>query len=305
MEIHHSHQISSRSGSDNNKDPALFLRSFYRLFVTGVLVVFSIITLIPFIWLLIGSFKTNQDFFNAMFLPTGDGFLGIAWHRLTLENMYNLFTTLNFGNHIMNSFFIASVTSSVATFFAALGGYSLSKYRFRGREALTGLVLAALVIPAPLLISPVYQLLFRFGLLDTYFGLILPAMAPPFGIFLFRQAMLNSVPGDLLEAARIDGCGEIRIFFSVVLPIVRPMVGAFLLITFLGTWNNFISPQVILQDPDKYPLSVAIAQLNGLYISEYGMISAGTVVSVAPVMILFLLLQKEFISGLTSGAVKG
>jgi ABC-type glycerol-3-phosphate transport system permease component len=130
-------------------------------------------------------------------------------------------------------------------------------------------------------------------------------MAPAFGIFLFRQAMLNAVPMEMLEAARIDGCGEFRIFVSIVFPVVRPMVGAFLLITFLGTWNNFIGPQVILQDVDKFPLSVAIAQLRGIYTTDYGMISAGTIVSIMPVMIVFLLLQKEFIAGLTSGAVKG
>ena len=110
---------------------------------------------------------------------------------------------------------------------------------------------------------------------------------------------------ELIEAARIDGSGEMRIFFTVVLPLVRPMVGAFLLITFLGTWNNYISPQVILQSPERFPLSVAIAQLKGVYSQDYGMLMAGTLVSVLPVLVLFLLLQREFIAGLTSGAVKG
>ena len=271
----------------------------------GALIVFSIMTLIPFLWLLVGSFKSNEDFFTSLFFPVGDGFLGVAWERLTLVNFTNLFTTLDFGNNIMNSIFLASVTSLIATFFAALGGYALSKFQFHGRTIITALVLASIIIPGPLLIAPVYQLLYKLGLLNTYTGLILPALGPAFGIFLFRQAMLNSVPLEMLEAARIDGCGELRIFFSVVLPVVRPMIGAFLLITFLGTWNNFISPQVILQDPDKFPLSVAIAQLRGIYSTDYGMIAAGTLVSIAPVMMIFLLLQKEFIAGLTSGAVKG
>jgi multiple sugar transport system permease protein len=271
----------------------------------AALIAFSVLTLIPFLWLAAGAFKTNADFFSHLFLPLGDGWFGVAWERLTTRHFVNLFVDLGFGNHIMNSLFLASVTSLMATLCAALGGYALAKFRFAGRDLITGLVLAAIIIPGPLLIAPVYQMLYQLGLLNTYSGLILPAMAPAFGIFLFRQAMLNAVPGEMLEAGRIDGCGEIRMFFVIVLPIVRPMVGAFLLITFLGTWNNFIGPQVILQDSDKFPLSVAIAQLRGIYNTDYGMISAGTLLSIAPVMVIFLLLQREFIAGLTSGAVKG
>jgi ABC-type glycerol-3-phosphate transport system permease component len=117
--------------------------------------------------------------------------------------------------------------------------------------------------------------------------------------------MLNSVPTELIESARLDGCGEIRIFLEIVLPLVRPMAGAYLTIAFIGMWNNFIAPQIILQSPERFPLSVAIYHLRGLYASDYGLIMAGTLVAIAPVMCLFLLLQREFISGLTSGAVKG
>lgn len=282
-----------------------FLRIFSRILIYGSLATFSLITLIPFLWLTISSFKLNADFFAYLFLPLGDGFMGIAWDRLTLVHFQTLFTRLGFLNAMMNSLFLASTTSILATFLAALGGFALAKYTFRGRTVITALVLAALVIPAPLLIAPVYQLLYRLDLLNTYTGLILPALAPAFGIFLFRQAMINSVPGELLDAARIDGCSELRIFFNVVLPIARPMMGAFLLITFLNTWNNYIGPQIILQESEKFPLSVAISQLRGLYISEYGLISAGTLVSIAPMLMIFLLLQKEFIAGLTRGAVKG
>ncbi|MFN9973337.1 MAG: carbohydrate ABC transporter permease, partial [Phycisphaerae bacterium] len=161
------------------------------------------------------------------------------------------------------------------------------------------------LIPGPLLLAPGYQLLYNLGLLDSFAGLILPAIAPAFGVFLFRQAVLSGVPTDLLEAARIDGAGEWRTFMVVVLPLVRPMIGTFLMITFLGVWNNFIGPQVVLQSPDKFPLSVAVAELKRGYYSDYGLQMAGTVVSILPVMILFLLMQKDFVSGLAAGAVKG
>ena len=167
------------------------------------------------------------------------------------------------------------------------------------------MVLSSLIIPGSLLLAPGYQLLYKLHLLDSFAGLILPGIAPAFGVFLFRQSMMNSVPGDLMEAGRIDGCGEIRMFFTIILPIVRPMTGAFLLITFLGCWNNFIGPQIVLQTPEKFPLAVAIAQLKGLYSTNYGMLMAGTLGSIVPVLALFLLLQKEFIAGLTAGAVKG
>jgi ABC-type glycerol-3-phosphate transport system permease component len=272
----------------------------------ALLLLAAAITLIPFFYLVSSALKTKDAFFSSHFLPRGNGWLGIDWTGLTLEHFYVLFTdpSLGFGRAVLNSVFYASVFSILATLGAAMGGYALAKFAFRSNKLLTALVLASLIIPAPLLLAPGYQLIYRLGLLDSFTGLILPGIAPAFGVFLFRQAMLNSVPLDLMEAARMDGCGEIRMFFILIVPLVRPMMGAFLLITFLGAWNNFIHPQIILQTPEKFPLAVAIAQLKGLYSTDYGLLMAGTVVSIAPVMGLFLLLQKDFIAGLTSGAVK-
>ncbi len=231
----------------------------------------------------------------------------IAWDKITFTHYRQLFANpdFSFARNVLNSVFYASTLSVLATLFSAMGGYALAKFQFRGQATVTRLVLLALIIPGSLLLAPGYQLLYHLGLLDTYAGLLLPGLAPAFGVFLFRQSMLNTVPMELIESARIDGCGEIRIFFSIILPLVRPMIGAFMMITFLGAWNNFIGPQIVLQNPSKFPLAVAIAQLKGVYNTEYGMLMAGTVVSIAPVMALFLLLQREFISGLTSGAVKG
>lgn len=273
--------------------------------IYAVLLASSAILLMPFAYLLCAALKTNADFFTSLFLPTGDGFLGIAWGRLTLSHFGRLFSEMNFASYVLNSFFISSVTSVFATLFCAMGGYALAKFRFRGRATMTAVVLGALVIPGTLLLAPTYQLLYRVGLQDTYVGVILPLITPAFGVYLFRQAMLSSLPDELMEAARIDGCGEIRLFFTMALPMVRPMVGAFLMITYLTTWNNFIWPQVVLQSADKLPLSVAIAQLKSVYNQDYGLLMAGTLVSIAPVLALFLMLQRDFIAGLTSGAVKG
>lgn len=285
--------------------PAQEPLTLFNVAIYAALTGFAVLTLIPFAWMLTSAFKSTPDFFSSVFLPGGDGFLGIAWDRLTLDNFRQLFGQHHVLRALLNSVFLSSVTSLGATLFAAMGGYALSKYPFPGRGPLTAVVLIALIIPAPLLLAPGYKLLYQLGLLDTYSGLLLPAIAPAFGVFLFRQSMLNSVPNDIIEAARIDGAGEIKIFFGLVIPLVRPMVGAFLMITFLAVWNNFVNPQVVLQSSELFPLSVAINNMRGLYGTEYGLIMAGTLVSIAPVMCLFLLLQKEFIAGLTSGAVKG
>ena len=249
------------------------------------------------------------------------GFGGVAWGLLTDDNFDRLVNGIpqdddgdgttdrristGVARALVNSFYYASVTAVLATLGAAMGGYALSKFRFRGRSLIDNTVLAALVIPGALLIAPGYQLLYWLGLLDSYLGLILPGLAPAFGVYLFRQAMIGGVPDEMIEAARIDGCGEIRLFFDMALPMVRPMVGAFLLITYLGAWNNFIGPQIVLQTPEKFPLAVWISQLRGVYGIDYGLIMAGTLVAIAPVLVLFLLLQREFIAGLTAGAVKG
>jgi len=278
-------------------------RVFGKLGLYAVLIPAAIITLIPFAWLLLASLKGRDAFFSGLFLPRTED--GIDWGAFTLANFQRLFVDEGIGRALLNSIFLSSTTAVLATLACAAGGYALAVYRFRGRGLLTALVLLALIIPPPLLLAPSYKWLYQLGLLDTYAGLILPAIAPAFGVFLFRQAALQSVPKAMIEAARIDGCPEPGIFIIIGLPLLRPMVGAFLLITFLATWNNFITPQIILKDPSKFPLSVAVAQLKGVYSIDYGLIMAGTVVSIAPVMILFLFLQREFISGLTAGAVKG
>lgn len=266
---------------------------------------FAAITLVPFAYLIFSAFKSQDSFFSFVFWPTNGAWYQIDWDGFTLSHWNTLFFEAGIFRATVNSFFLSSVTAILATLFSAMGGYALAKYRFKGRGIITVLVLGSLAIPFALLIAPGYQLLYWLGLLDTYSGLILPGVAPAFGLYLFRQAFISSLPDALIEAARIDGCSDIRIFFQIALPMVRPMIGAFLLITYLATWNNFISPQIVIQSADKLPLSVFVAQLRTPYGTQYGLIMAGTLVAVAPVLVLFLLLQRDFISGLTAGAVKG
>ncbi|MGP1272469.1 MAG: carbohydrate ABC transporter permease [Phycisphaerales bacterium] len=271
-----------------------------------LLTIVSVVVVVPLLYLIASAFKTERGFLDSLFLPRGDGVLGVAWDELTLVQFQRLFSeNIGIGRALLNSVFLASTTSLLATLICAAAGYALAVYRFSGRSAMEWLVIAALIIPPPLLIAPSYQWLYQLGLLDSYAGVILPAIAPAFGVFLFRQASMQSVPRSMLEAARIDGAGELTIFLGLGLPMLRPMVGAFLIITFLAMWNNFIGPQIVLQSASKQPLSVAIYQTQHSYYADYGLLMAGTLISILPVMALFLLLQKEFISGLTTGAVKG
>jgi multiple sugar transport system permease protein len=270
----------------------------------AVLVAAAVVTAVPFVWMLCASLKTNEDFFTSLFLPLNEGG-GIAWNRVTVGHFVRLFTEHGFARAMLNSVFLSATSAVVATVTASMAGYALARFEFRGKALVSAIVMGVLVVPGAVLLAPSYQLLYGLNLLDSFAGLILPAAAPAFGVFLFRQAVKSSVPPQLLEAARIDGAGELRIYFEIALPLLRPMVGAFLLITFLGTWNNFIGPQIVLQTPERFPLAVAVSQLRGVYYQDYGLQMAGTLVSVFPVLALFLLLQNEFIAGLTTGAVKG
>ncbi len=282
-----------------------FSRRSSTLATYTMLALACVLTLAPFVWLAFACLKNTEDFVRYTFLPRGDGLAGVAWDRLSLQSFRRLFEQLDFAQSLLNSTFLASSTAVLATLFCAMGGYALARLEFRGKRLVITLVLSAVVIPAPLLLAPAYQLLFQLRLLDSYAGLILPAAAPAFGVYLFRQFILRAVPTELIESARLDGSGEFRTFLVIVLPLVRPMIATFLMITFLGVWNNYVWPQVVLQTPSRFPLSVAVAQLKGVYYQDYGLQMAGTVVAIVPVLVLFLVLQREFVSGLASGAVKG
>jgi ABC-type glycerol-3-phosphate transport system permease component len=252
------------------------------------------IALTPLVWLLAASIKGPDDLFHYTFFAP----------QATSDNFRDLFRTIPFPRYLMNSLFVACTTVLAQLFFCSLAGFALAKYEFRGKKAVMVLMLATMMIPGQVIMAPLYEQIYRLGMMNSFRGLIIPGAVSVFGIFLFRQSILT-VPDELLHAARIDGCSEFRIYWDVVMPVSRPMIGAFCLIAFMGTWNNFLWPQIILHHNDRFTLPIAMNQLVGLYQQQYGMLMAGTLLSVLPVIILFLLLQKEFVAGLTAGAVKG
>lgn len=263
--------------------------------------------LMPFAWLICAAFKDPAVLNEYTFLPPPQE---LSSETVNLKNFRTLLAEkqtvqgpVSFWRYVANSLFLASAGTFLSLVFSSMGGYALAKYRFRGRGVLITFMLASLTIPGVVLLAPNFEIIWRLGWMDTYRALLIPGCVSVFGIFLYRQAILG-VPDDLIEAGRIDGCGEFRIYLMLVMPLVRPMTGAFCLISFLGAWNAFLGPNIFLQSQDKLTLPVVLNQYIGEYAQQYGVFLAGTLLAIIPPAILFYSLQREFISGLTTGAVK-
>jgi ABC-type glycerol-3-phosphate transport system permease component len=276
-----------------------------RIAVIALLLITAVISLTPLIYLVAASSKGPDDLFHYTFFAfSRTAHFPYLSLRVSGVNFVRLFTEVPFQRYLINSVFVACVTVMVQLFFSSLAGFALAKYEFAGKKLVMILMLSTMVIPGQVVMAPLYELIYRLGLVDSYPGLIIPGAVNVFGVFLFRQAILQ-VPDELIHAARIDGCSEFRIYWDIVMPVSRPMVGAFCLISYMGTWNSFLWPQIILHHSQRFTLPIALTQLVGLQQQEYGTLMAGTLVSVLPVVVLFMLLQKEFVAGLTAGAVKG
>jgi ABC-type glycerol-3-phosphate transport system permease component len=265
-----------------------------------ILLGLAILCLVPFFWLICAAFKQQSDMFESAFLPWGH------LDALTLENFRVLFTHIPFPRWLFNSLFLACTQTAVVVTLSSLGGFALAKYRFPGRKMLMLVMLFTMLLPYQVILPSSYELIYHLGWINSYAAILVPGATSVFGMFLFRQAMA-SVPDELLQAGRVDGCSELRLWWEIAMPIVKPMVGAFTLLAFLANWNNFLWPQIVLQDELKYTLPIGLTNMIGLpeFETQYGVLMAGTLLSIIPVIILFFVLQKDFIAGLASGAVKG
>lgn len=273
-----------------------------------VLVLASALVLAPFFWLIAAAFKDKSVFNEYVFFPP----LG-EWSEKTinLSNFRRLFAgddsvqgKVYFWQYLLNSVFFASMGTMLQLVFCSAAGYALAKFEFHGKRALMTFMLGSMMIPGVLLLAPVYQMMVQLHFVDTYHGVLLPGIVSVYGIFLFRQAIL-AVPSEMIDAGRIDGCSEFEIYLRLVMPLVRPMSAAFCLVTFLGSWNSYFGPSIFLQTQEKLTLPVILNLYIGLYANEYGVFLAGTLLAIVPPALLFFALEKEFVSGLTSGAVKG
>jgi multiple sugar transport system permease protein len=262
----------------------------------AALLAIALVSLAPLAWMLSVSFMPvgEASHFPPPFLPS----------RVTLANYHELFARVGLGRNFANSVLVSGAITLLSLLVNTMAGYAFAKLRFRGRERLFRWLLAALVVPAQVAMLPLFLLMKQLGLVDSYAGVVLPALATVFGIFLVRQ-YTRGIPDELIEAARIDGAGEARIFFRIVLPLLKPVLVTLAIFTFMAAWNDFMWPLIVLTGQDHHTLPVAMATLSREYYMETEMMMAGAVVTVLPVLLLFLLLQRYYMQGLLLGSVKG
>jgi len=267
----------------------------------------ALLVLSPFVWVIPAVFKSGAAFNDYVFFPP----LSKWSETMTLANFRKLAEgrpsprgQVYFWEYLLNSTVVATATTTLQIFFSSLAGYALAKFEFRGKAALMLFMLGSMMIPSALLMAPLYKMVVDLGLVDSLASVIVPLMVSTYGTFLFRQACV-SVPNEMLDAARLDGCSELGIYFRVVMPLVRPMTAAFCLVAFLANWNAFFQPNIFLHSEDNLTVPVVLNLLLGVYRMKQGIYLAGTALAMIPPAVLFFFLQKEFISGLTSGAVKG
>ncbi|MEW5835804.1 MAG: carbohydrate ABC transporter permease [Pseudomonadota bacterium] len=266
-----------------------------RWTINGLLLAGSAVALFPLAWMLSVSFMHPGD--------TGSLPPPLLPADATLGNYRTLFLRVGIGGYLANSLAVSTAITVLSLAFNLMAGYAFAKLRFRGRTAVFRALIGGLVIPAQVAMLPLFLLLKYLGLVNSYAGVVLPALASVFGIFLVRE-YARGIPRELLEAARMDGAGEARIFVQIVLPLLRPIVVTLAIITFLTAWNDFMWPLIVLTGQDHYTLPIGLASLAREHARDTELMMAGAVITVLPVLVLFLALQRYYLQGLLLGSVK-
>lgn len=261
-----------------------------------VLLLMGIVTVYPFVWMVCSSFKQNKEIvaLKQQLLP----------NVFTLVNYGNMNAHFNFMRFFMNSLFITLAVTMMVVYTSTICGFVLSKYQFKGRNLLFSFVLSTMMIPWCVTIIPKYSMIRWFGWLDSYTALLVPAMFSGFGIFMMKQH-ITSLPDEILEAARIDGASEFYIFHKIVFPMAKNGISSIAIFQFLWCWEDFLWPYLIINDEKKQLLSVGLKMFNGQYSTDYGALFAATTISIIPVLVIYLIFQKQFIAGIAASAVKG
>ncbi|MCL2285874.1 MAG: carbohydrate ABC transporter permease [Firmicutes bacterium] len=267
-----------------------------NLFLLGL----GILVMLPFVFMLVASFTPTREIWQG-----GLG-LRINPETVTLENFRALWTNRDgiYWRFFFNSVFVTTVNTILILIFTSMVGYGLAMYQFKGRNFLIILILCTMMIPGTILLLPLFRLLTTFRLMDSYVGLILPAMVPAFSSFFFRQFCIG-LPKEYMEAARIDGSGEAAIFLRIYVPLMAPAFGAMAILQGMGIWNDFIWPMIVLRTTTSLTLAPGLMSSMTPYENSFDILFAGSVMSVIPIIILFLFNQRAFIGGLTVGGVKG
>ncbi len=278
-----------------------FKAIFKLLLLYLPLIIWTVITIYPFWYMIVVSTKSQAQIFS---FPPPMTLAGDFWNQF-LENYRSLLNRIPFWRNLWNSVYIAAMSTILSIFFCSLGGYGFAMYRFKGKSVFFAFMLFTLMIPPLISIIPYFLIMRYFGWLDTAKAIYLPGIANSFGTFLMRQYIETSIPVDLIDAARVDGCSEFMIYWQIVFPLILPVVGSFGIITFLGSWNNFLVALVVMTSKTSFTIPVALNSLRGLQNVDYGAIMVGTFISVFPLVFMFILMSRLIISKVTEGALKG
>src|ERR1700737_211390 len=289
-------RFASAVGGPPSESSAATRRRISQIILYVLLIIGALIALLPMLGML-----------SASFMPTGEASMSpphLLPSKITFSHYGELFTRLNLGRYLFNSALIAFTVTGLSLVINSMAGYAFAKLRFRGRDRAFRILSLGLVLPVQVAMLPLFLLMKNLHLINTYWGVIIPGMASIFGIFLIRQYAL-SIPDDMLDAARIDGASELRIYWSVVVPGILPILATLAIWTFLATWNDFMWPLIVLSDEAHYTLPVALANLSGEHVMDTELMMAGSVLTVIPVLAVFLFLQRYYIQGVMAGSVKG
>jgi putative chitobiose transport system permease protein len=263
----------------------------------GFLTIIAILMLFPLLWLISTALKSPSE--NIFQFPPQ------LWPaQPTLENFIKVWQTNPFGQYLWNSTLVAGLTVSLNLLFCALAAYPLARLNFKGRDFIFAGILSTIMIPFQIVMIPLYILTVQLGLRNSYLGIIFPSLASAFGIFLLRQAFMG-VPKELEEAARMDGCSELGIWWFVMLPAIRPALVTLAIFVFIGSWSDFLWPLIVLDQPEYYTLPLGVATLAGTFSLDWRLIAAGSVISIAPVLFFFLLMQRYVVPTDAGSGVKG
>ncbi|WP_181143965.1 carbohydrate ABC transporter permease [Vibrio chagasii] len=276
----------------------MYIMTKILMVMLGILLIVSaIITVFPFVWSALLSTRDRSEIF-------GSG-ISFAIGDSLMVNYAKLLEIMPFWKAMFNSIYVAFLGTTISLLFCSMGGYAFAVFKFRGKNVLFGMLVGSMAIPPVLSLIPYFMIVKFLGLLDNHMAVWLPFTTTPFGIFLMRQHVIASIPKELLEAAKLDGAGEFRTYWSVVLPLMKPALATLAIVQFVFFWNMFMQPLVVLNNPDNYVITQALRSVQGIPNTPWGAVMLGTTISILPLVITYLLASKQMISGLTSGAVKG
>ena len=268
-----------------------------RLWTYILLSAIALVMLFPLFWLISTSLKSSAE--NIFAFPPQ-----LFPSQPTIENYSKVWQTNPFGQYLWNSCIVAILTVTFNLLFCSLAAYPLARLNFRGRDIIFAIIVSTIMIPFQIVMIPLYILMVQLGLRNSYLGIIFPSLASAFGIFLLRQAF-QGVPKELEEAARMDGCSELGLWWHVMIPAVRPALVTLAIFVFIGSWSDFLWPLIVLDRPEYYTLPLGVARLAGTFSLDWRLIAAGSVISIVPVLLFFILMQRYIVPNDSGSGVKG